>query len=253
MYNKNLFNLKGVWETYVSGEILDQKVSILKKYLPSDVSSIIDIGCGNGVITNQLAQEYRIVGIDSSEEALQYVTAEKICCSADAIPLPDKSFGLALSSELLEHLPDEIMENVLKEMIRLADKYLLITVPYSEVLLQQSLPCPSCKTIFHAYGHLHSFDMNYLSSRLPANGLQLIKWGTHGPSERRYNSLLLKVRQRFGNQYFPASEYTICPNCGNRQFPVSRTNLLTKFCNGMNRVIGKKRPVWLFALYQLHS
>ena len=44
-----------------------------------DCTSILDLGCGNGRITNELPlQCRRVVGLDSSKEGLNYVETEKV-------------------------------------------------------------------------------------------------------------------------------------------------------------------------------
>jgi len=78
------------------------------EFTPSDVKTIIDIGCGDGIIKNKLANKYEVTGVDRSANALKFVTTTKILSSSEKIDVPDKSFDMVFSSELLEHLEDKV-------------------------------------------------------------------------------------------------------------------------------------------------
>ncbi|MGO4277076.1 class I SAM-dependent methyltransferase, partial [Paenibacillus sp. TAF58] len=70
-------------------------IELIKSKIPSDVSSILDIGSGNGIITNQLKYP-RVCAVDISEEALKYVQTEKKIGSIDQLPFKDNEFDLLL-------------------------------------------------------------------------------------------------------------------------------------------------------------
>ncbi|MBN2395563.1 MAG: class I SAM-dependent methyltransferase [Candidatus Atribacteria bacterium] len=248
MYNKKLFQLEGIWETYVPDEILTQKTEFILDYIPKDVKSILDVGCGNGKITNSLDKKFEVIAIDNSAEALNYVKTKKILCSADIIPLDDSIFDLVFSSELLEHLPEESITKAILEMKRLTQKYILITVPYDEFLNFHSILCPICNKIFHAFGHLHSFNVDSLKKLLEDEYFKVIRYGTHGPYVKKYFPWLLNIRQKYGLQYYPPGKYTICPHCGNQTFSKPKRNLLTKTCNLINKIFSFRQPLWLFML-----
>lgn len=87
--------------------------------------SVLDIGCGGGLLTNPLALDgHHVVGIDLSEPSLEWAkksdtTKSAIYLKADAkcIPLPDESFDVICAMDLLEHVTDP--ELVIKEASRL--------------------------------------------------------------------------------------------------------------------------------------
>jgi ubiquinone/menaquinone biosynthesis C-methylase UbiE len=94
---------------------------------------VLDVGCGTGVVTRDLAQRVghrgRVVGIDPStrliEEALRRAEEEGLkdrielrCADGAAIPFPDGSFGLVVASAVFGHVPNGM--EVLKEMVRVA-------------------------------------------------------------------------------------------------------------------------------------
>lgn len=72
MDNKNVYE-KFDWEQLQTKNLLN-KIEIINEFIPDDVKSIIDIGCGNGIITNMLSAKYDVTGVDRSEKALSFVT-----------------------------------------------------------------------------------------------------------------------------------------------------------------------------------
>ena len=100
-------------------------------------SSLLDVGCGEGVLVHRWAQrlpETRIVGIDLVEESIQAGWAERQAPNleyrtmpAENLPFADNEFGLATAIEVLEHVPDP--EHTLAEMARCAERHLLVSVP----------------------------------------------------------------------------------------------------------------------------
>lgn len=248
--NNIVFEQKELWESYdKEGLIFSVKIPFIKQYIPQDVQSIIDIGCGNGIITNELAKSHQVTGVDISEEALQYVNTTKIAAACYDIPVSEKSFDLVFSSEMLEHLPGEVLHKTVAEFKRLSKKYILVTVPNQEFLPKSYLKCPQCDAVFHVSGHVNSFDLKAIE-KLFAGDFELITHGYFGKRVREYNPLLQHIKHQYGHQWLKTSAYAVCPSCGNKQFEAGKDNFITKACNGANRLLSGKHPYWLLALFQ---
>ncbi|HEY2719964.1 MAG TPA: class I SAM-dependent methyltransferase [Solirubrobacteraceae bacterium] len=99
--------------------------------------SLLDVGCGEGVLVHQWALELpdaRIVGIDLEEESIQAGWAERQAPNleyrtmpAEDLPFAENEFELACAIEVLEHVPDP--EHTVAEMARCAERHLLVSVP----------------------------------------------------------------------------------------------------------------------------
>jgi 2-polyprenyl-3-methyl-5-hydroxy-6-metoxy-1,4-benzoquinol methylase len=99
--------------------------------------SLLDVGCGEGVLVHQWAQrlgEGRVVGIDLEEDSIQAGWAEHQApnleyrvMEAGDLPFADDEFDLASAIEVLEHVPDP--EHTVAEMARCAERHLLVSVP----------------------------------------------------------------------------------------------------------------------------
>jgi 2-polyprenyl-3-methyl-5-hydroxy-6-metoxy-1,4-benzoquinol methylase len=99
--------------------------------------SILDVGCGEGVLTEQWASSIgdgRVVGLDLEDPKLSAQWALRTppnlaFQSFDGADLPfaDGEFDLVAAIEALEHVPDP--ERKVAEMARVADRHLLVSVP----------------------------------------------------------------------------------------------------------------------------
>lgn len=100
-------------------------------------TSILDVGCGEGVLTHEWAQRLdggRIVGIDLDDPHLhelwktrQAPNLEYQVMKAENLPFAENEFDMATAIEVLEHVPDP--EETLCEMQRCAKRWILVSVP----------------------------------------------------------------------------------------------------------------------------
>jgi 2-polyprenyl-3-methyl-5-hydroxy-6-metoxy-1,4-benzoquinol methylase len=99
-------------------------------------ASLLDVGCGEGVLTHKWAQRIdgRVVGIDLDDpqlheewEGRQAANLEYMVMKAENLPFGDNEFDVASAIEVLEHVPDP--EHTVSEMARVASGHLLVSVP----------------------------------------------------------------------------------------------------------------------------
>ncbi|NOX84451.1 MAG: class I SAM-dependent methyltransferase [Chlorobi bacterium] len=251
---------KTIYEEYdwssLKESVLKEKIQKVMELIPQDVQTIVDIGCGNGVITNILGQNYNVTGVDRSEYALSFVETQKIQASADKIPLPDHSYDLVFSSELLEHLDDKVFENSVKEMKRLSKKYIFITVPNDENPDKLSIKCPQCSYLYNSPNHLRSFKSHDFYSLFPE--YEMISIFTFGKKVRYYNPFLLNIKKKISpsQSWIPyywmpkTKRKTICPNCEHEFYNQYKFNLFATSIDILNVLISPKKPYWLFVLME---
>ena len=103
----------------------------------ASAETVLDVGCGEGVLTSEWAQrlgEGRIVGIDLADPKLQAEWAKRARPNleyrveeATALSFGDDEFDMAAAVEVLEHVPDP--EATVAEMARVARRWMLVSVP----------------------------------------------------------------------------------------------------------------------------
>jgi len=99
--------------------------------------SILDVGCGEGVLTHEWAGRLgdgRIVGIDLHDPKLEAEwrtrtrpNLEYRAEEATSLSFANDEFDMACAIEVLEHVPDP--DQTLSEMARVARRWLLVSVP----------------------------------------------------------------------------------------------------------------------------
>jgi len=214
-YEKVYYENPLIWEKerYLNAEI--ERAKLVLKWIPHDVDSILDVGCGNGTFVNYASASHSVVGVDFSWTALQQVKTP--CCrgNIEFLPFPDKSFDIVTAMEVLEHLPYNSYMRSIEEIARVSKHLVLITVPYKERLTLKLAICPECGCAFHRWYHMRSFTkprLTDLFSNVP-NPLHMVR--LEGAFTIKYIPFvsypLRLVWLRFGRR-FPFE--SICPQCG---------------------------------------
>lgn len=155
--------------------------------------SVLDVGCGTGTLA--IAAKRRagvtgvVTGIDASSEMIDL--AEKKAAKAgvdvsfrntiaEALPFPDSSFDVVLSTLMLHHLPRGVREQCAREMRR-------VLKPGGRILaVDFSAPAHKQKGILghlHRHGHVAPAD---IVSLLNDAGLAVIETGSAGVSDLQF-------------------------------------------------------------------
>lgn len=212
--------------------------------IPADVQDILEVGCGNGRLTNRIVGQYRVIGVDISRTALGFVTARRVVGSADRLPLKAGAVDLVICADLLEHLPDQALTRTVSEIKRVSRKYLLVGVPFREPFQTGYAKCDACGHVFNGFGHLRRFTCTTLD-RLFRDCTVLDTAFVGGP-RKYYNRLLVLIQQRLGNAYWGAGGREVCPACGRSPSLRPERNVLqravARLCHLLNEFLDRVIP-----------
>lgn len=235
--------------------------------IPNEIKSLADIGCGNGVFIKHLQSHkkyIRIMGIDRSEEALKHLSCEKLLGDIESIPLADNSYECVTCLQVLEHLPNDIYKNALKELVRISSKYILVSVPFNEIIEKNSTQCPSCKTIFNADLHLRSYDERKIDELFNDYNVKLVQ-KKNVIREISYSlfEILHKLRNNSKGKNKDEFKSPICPLCGfknpnfgrsmSQKYKNIKSSKLKRFIINFIKFISVKKQTdgyWMIALYK---
>lgn len=161
-----------------------------------DVESVLDIGCGTGVVTRrihqQLGQSCEVHGVDISEKLLQTArenSSEEINwhhSDGNALPFGDKAFDVVVMHTLLTHVPNPVSilreaGRVLKEhgkLIIFDADYASTTFTYGDFMEGREIDHKLFKAI------VHNLDVcRKMPEHIAQAGLRLEKHSGHVLSE----------------------------------------------------------------------
>ena len=142
-------------------------------------NSILDVGCGEGVLTHEWAQKLgdgRIVGIDLDDPQLHELwktrTAPNLeyqVMKAQDMPFADGEFDMATAIEVLEHVPDPAA--TLAEMARCAQRWILVSVPREPVWRMVNMARGAYwRDLGNTPGHLNHWSRRSFSKLLSQYG-----------------------------------------------------------------------------------
>jgi SAM-dependent methyltransferase len=173
--------------------------ALLALKLPPGIQ-ILDAGCGSGRNMMELAEFGEVTGLEladaSVEAARDRGVGEVVAGSVDEMPFADDSFDLAVSLDVIEHLPDE--HQSLSELRRVVKPggMLVVTVPayrwlwsdhdivnhhyrrYTRAMLEQAAARAGWQTLSSTY-----FNGFLLPAAIAARGAMRLRRTKHPVSD----------------------------------------------------------------------
>ena len=234
--------------------------------VPKGVKTVLDAGCGDGRLAHRMAATMEVTALDFSRAALAQVRTRKLCGDLTHLPFSEAAFDLVLCSQVLEHLPDEMLAPALAELRRVALRYVLVTVPNYEKdeadIRARSLTCPRCGQVFHPDGHVRAFTTRLLRTLFSARGIaDTVCVSVRGIAPRRVRrlprlgALRCYVRPEWWGYWRPGQR---CPFCGYESQDLDRSRPLLYGWRQAERFLrfvlcpdGHKEYRWLLALYEV--
>jgi SAM-dependent methyltransferase len=173
--------------------------ALLALNLPPGIQ-ILDAGCGSGRNMIELAEFGEVTGLELAEASVEAArergVGEVVAGSVDEMPFADDSFDLAVSLDVIEHLPDE--NQSLSELRRVVKPggMLVVTVPayrwlwsdhdivnhhyrrYTRAMLEQAAARAGWQTLSSTY-----FNGFLLPAAIAARGAMRLRRTKHPVSD----------------------------------------------------------------------
>ncbi len=161
----------------IARDIARSTAGIVSSVLPNG-STILDIGCGSGLLVDRLARMgYRASGLDWSEPAIQFARehyqGDYILANAENTLKVARLWDCAVASHILEHLenPHKFLQSV--KGVLTEDGYLVVAVPNLDWWDLKSV-YRSVSTIFDPE-HVVGYSVKGLRKVLEGNGYEVVK------------------------------------------------------------------------------
>ena len=166
----------GGWRTLCAEGKADH-VAALAGSLPAPPRSIVEVGCGDGVLLAALAARgigERRHGFEISERAVEFASGrpeiERVARFDGAtLPAADGAYDLGILSHVLEHVPDPAP--LLRETARVA-RAVVVEVPLEA---NRSASRPEAQRGRDEVGHLHRFSRADVHALAGSAGLRVVE------------------------------------------------------------------------------
>ena len=122
VYEKEEYNKNKDWKKRKNKKSIDD----ILKLKPL---SIIDVGCGRNGLKKEILNQSNIkkfIGVDIAAKEADIIS------SADNIPCKNNEFDLLVSLDVLEHIPESLIEDTLKEWARVSKRFYLKIAMFEE-------------------------------------------------------------------------------------------------------------------------
>jgi len=178
-----------------------KKLFLLMDYLRGKVDKYLDVGCGYGTLTLELAERCKakeIYGVDINELSLQIarskgIKVRRVNINIEKLPYDHEYFDLITIIEVLEHLynPDNVIEEAYRCLKR--GGYLVVATPnltswlnrilvlsgylplHYEVSTRFIVEKRPFQRTYDVYGHIRLFTLKTLKRLLEAYNFKVIK------------------------------------------------------------------------------
>lgn len=143
----------------------DVSPDVLKMIKKDAAGSVLDAGCGSGILLFELSHNHKTAGCDYVIEETTYgrcPNSDLRECPVEELPWKDLEFNTVIATHVLEHVINPIM--VLKELDRVSSDKIIVVLPKERPY----------KYTFNL--HLHFFPYKHVAIQMLNLALPQYKW-----------------------------------------------------------------------------
>jgi 2-polyprenyl-3-methyl-5-hydroxy-6-metoxy-1,4-benzoquinol methylase len=184
---------------------LMEMISVSAKSVEGRKVRILDIGFGNGSLSNFIAQQgYEVVGVEESQSGVKIAQQSYPDCKFIAASIYDfpyeqleNSFDIIISTEVIEHLPyPRELAKVAKRCLK-NDGTVILTTPYhgyfKNLVLAITGKLDKHFTVLWDGGHIKFFSVKTLSTLLIEGGFINLQFKFAGRYPFLWKSMLVSA------------------------------------------------------------
>jgi hypothetical protein len=178
--------------------------------LPKDIVTGLEVGFNDCRVTKYLRDKIDLVSIDLPRDVHNPDGYRLAFADIQSLPFTDKAFDIVICTEVLEHLPVDVLLRGVEELQRVSRRYVLVSVPYQQRVWNETFKCSNCGYVGNSMGHLHYMDERKVDGLF--RKASRVKTDMVGRIAGYAPDWLYKASNLFGNAWsnFAAG---VCPAC----------------------------------------
>jgi ubiquinone/menaquinone biosynthesis C-methylase UbiE len=146
--------------TYRAPEVASQRRVLLETAVPRSDECVLDIGCGPGFVTEELARAVgprgTVHAMDNSESSVEmtrqrcagFANVQVQLAEATQLPYPDNRFDLAISTQVYEFVPDiRASLSELRRVLRPGGRAAIIDTDWHTILWHSADPARMARVL----------------------------------------------------------------------------------------------------------
>ena len=115
-----------VYKLIVGNRRIDRLSSVLMQYLPDDINTLLDFGCGTGKISSNIAisrPKMKIIGLDTLVRPETYISVQEFN-GKGKLPFESSTFDAVMAIDVIHHThnPREVFE----KLVEVSNGYIII-------------------------------------------------------------------------------------------------------------------------------
>ncbi len=148
---------------------------LIRQHLVSG-AEICDFGAGSGHFAELLLKDGLATGVYEPSPRRGETLWSKLSRYERFLGVigPDDArlFDVVIMAEVIEHVPDRVLDQTLERVRRLlrTGGTVIVTTPNDENIVQAQLLCPECRRTFHPWQHVRSYTYQSLEKQLKDYG-----------------------------------------------------------------------------------
>ena len=241
--------------TYRSSEREQERIADLLDLIPKSGNCVLDVGARDGYLSRLLAERFNhVVALDLEKPAIVHPRIEPVKGNAAALAFEDDWFDTVVCTEVLEHIPVHLLDRACHEIGRVANRAVIIGVPYKQDIRYGRTTCRICGKANPPWGHVSAFEESRLQELF--HNLSLMRLSYVGTSHEVTNAFSAALLDFAGNPYGTYEQDELCIHCGNKMPPPTKRNALQRVAtraayllNSAQRRFTSVRASWIHARF----